>query len=146
MPNIDDYYSDGGGTFLKAADLNKKRVNVTIAGASLADLQDGQKVVLEFEGTDKTLPLNKTNARMIKDILGTGDTDKWIKTTISLRPDKTQLQDGRPVDCIRVDYELPAQKHADSLGAQVLAGQPGAAQPAAAAAASGTVAADDIPF
>lgn len=125
--NVDDNYS-GNGSFLKAVDLQKRRANLTISSAKLETLQDGNKIVLDFENTDKRLVLNKTNANMICDLLGSRDAEQWIGSTITLRPDKTQLQDGRTVDCIRVDFELPAQTHQNSLGARMVAQNPALGQ------------------
>ena len=131
--NIDQTYQ-GGGDFLKADDLKKRRVNLTVAAAKLEELKDGSKIVLDFEGTEKRLVLNKTNARMCAELLNDRNAGNWIGSTITLRPDKTQLQDGRTVDCIRVDLELPTQIHADSVGSRAitvdpLAGQAATAQP-----------------
>jgi len=128
--NIDETYA-GGGDFIKAADLQGRRANVTIKGARLEDLQDGKKIVLDFVETPKRLVLNKTNANMICDLLKNRDAEQWFGSTISLRPDKTQLQDGRTVDCIRVDFELPPQTNSNGLGARVVAANPAFGQNAA---------------
>ena len=137
--NINDTYQ-GGGDFLKAVDLNKRRVNLTIAGAELKTMKNGEnKIVLHFENTEKLLVLNKTNARMIADLLNNDDASRWTGSAITLRPDKTQLQDGRTVDCIRVDIELPAQTNQNSLGARAIAGNPAIAQTPAQAVGAATV-------
>lgn len=107
MAKANDIY--GGGDFLKAADLQGKRHPVTIESWEVKESQFGKQIVLSFVGKDKKFSLNKTNARMITDLLGTDDTDEWIGKTISLRPDKTQNPEGAMVDCIRVDFELPEQ-------------------------------------
>lgn len=119
--NIDDHYS-GGGNYLKAADLNGRRMTVTISVVKLETMKEGdKKLVLSFEESEKTFTLNKTNAQMIANLLQERDAGKWIGTTISLRPDKTQDPTGKIVDCIRVDFELPPQKYPQSLGGRVAA-------------------------
>lgn len=133
--NINDTYT-ASGIFLKADDLQKRRANLVIKGAKLETLQDGNKIVLDFENTDKRLVLNKTNANMICDLLGSRDAEQWTGSAITLRPDKTQLQDGRTVDCIRVDFELPAQPNANSLGGRAMAANPGLGQTPAQTAAA----------
>ena len=124
----------GGGNYLKAADLQGKRHTVVIDTWEVAESQFGKQIVLGFEGKDKKFSLNKTNARMITNLLGTDDTDEWVGKAITLRPDKTQNPDGAMVDCIRVDFELPEQP-ARGMGAH------------AAASFSGLSGSDDdIPF
>jgi hypothetical protein len=116
--NIDEVYT-GGGAFLKAADLNMRRANLTIKGARLEQMKDQQnKIVLDFVETEKTLVLNRINSNMIADLLGNRDAGAWAGSVITLRPDKTQDPKGNTVDCIRVDFELPPQSNPNSLGAQ----------------------------
>lgn len=119
--NIDEHYA-GGGNYFKAADLNNRRAALTISVVSLDTNQEGQKKInLAFEETEKTLTLNKTNAQMIANLVHERDGAKWIGTTISIRPDRGQRPDGTPVDVIRVDFELPAQKYPQSLGGRLMA-------------------------
>lgn len=133
--NIDEHYP-AGGNYFKAADLNNRRLAVTISVVSLDTNKEGErKINLAFEETEKTLTLNKTNAQMIANLVGERDAGKWIGTTVSLRPDKGQRPDGTPVDVIRVDFELPSQKYPQSLGGRAMSAggyalQPTAQQPA----------------
>jgi len=110
MANINDIY--GGGDFLKAADLQNRRHAVTIQSWDMQDSFGSKQIVLTFVDKDKKFSLNKTNARMISQLLRTDDPDEWVGKTISLRPDKTQNPEGALVDCIRVDFELPEQAQA----------------------------------
>lgn len=132
--NIDETYS-GGGSFLKASDLQMRRANVTIKGARLETMKDNQsKIVLDFVESEKCLVLNRTNANMIADLLGNRDASQWTGSTISLRPDKTTDPKGNTVDCIRVDFELPPQTNPNSLGARQIAANPAFGQTPAQAA------------
>lgn len=90
-------------TYLKAADLQGRRVSVTIAGVRMEDIGGEHKPILSFVGKDKGLVLNKTNANMIAEITGSEETDEWEGQAIVLYPTKTDFQ-GKRVDAIRVDY------------------------------------------
>ena len=91
------------GNFLKAADLQGKRVTVTIAKVVLEDIGDETKPVLHFVGKEKGLVLNKTNANMIAEITGTDEMDDWAGAAIVLYPTKVDFQ-GKRVDATRIDY------------------------------------------
>ena len=90
------------GNYIKAADLNHKKVHVVISECKLEDIGGDQKPVLYFEGKERGLVLNKTNANMIAEILGTDEMDDWSGQRIMLYPSKTDFQ-GKRVDCIRVE-------------------------------------------
>lgn len=94
-------------TYLKAADLQGRRVSVTMANVHMEDIGGEQKPILSFVGKEKGLVLNKTNANMIAEITGSEETDEWEGQTIVLYPTKTDFQ-GKRVDAIRVDYPAPA--------------------------------------
>ncbi len=114
--------------YLKAADLQGRRVKVVISGLSHEEIGDGVKAVLHFAGKDKGLVLNKTNANMIAEVLGSDETDDWQGATITLFPTKVEYQ-GKRVDAIRVD---------DSQGATVRVPKVIQADP--------TITDEDIPF
>lgn len=107
MPKISDIYSSNAN-FLRCEDLQKKRVSVTIEDVTVEKIGDDKKLVLSFEGKEKKLALNKTNARMLEDLTGSDDSESWIGYRITLRPDMTDYQ-GKRVPCIRIDSELPTQ-------------------------------------
>lgn len=90
-------------TFLKAADLQGRRVTVQIDRVTIEDLGDGEKKpVLHFIGKDRGLVLNKTNAARIEEFTGTDETDEWHGASIVLFVDRVDFQ-GKRVDAIRVD-------------------------------------------
>ena len=89
--------------YLKAADLQGRRVGVTIEKVVMEDIGGDQKPVVRFRGKDRGIVLNKTNAAMIAEITGTEETDEWKGAAVVLYPTKTDFQ-GKRVDCIRVDY------------------------------------------
>jgi len=88
--------------YLKAADLQGKRLTVTIAVVAMETIGSDRRAVVYFQEIEKGLVLNKTNANMIKEITGSGETGNWIGTKIVLYPTRVDFQ-GRRVDSIRVD-------------------------------------------
>ncbi len=97
------------GRFLKALDLQGRTVNVTIADHQLEDVGGNGKAehrpVLSFEGKDRGLVLNKTNASVLAEAFG-DDGKGWIGQSIELFPTTTPFQ-GKVVDCIRI--RIPTQ-------------------------------------
>ena len=89
--------------FLKAADLQGKRVTVTIDKVVMEDIGGEPKPIVKFQGKDRGVVLNRTNSNMISEIAGTEETDDWKGVKVVLYPTKTDFQ-GKRVDCIRVDY------------------------------------------
>lgn len=94
------------GNFIKAGDLQGRRVVVTIDRVSMEDMGSEKKPVMWFAGRDRGLVLNKTNANAISDYLGTDEMDDWHGHRVVLYPSKTDFQ-GKRVDCIRVDKAPP---------------------------------------
>lgn len=90
-------------TYLKAADLQGRRVSVTIDKVVMEDIGGEHKPVVKFHGKDRGIVLNKTNAAMISEIANSDETDDWKGVKVVLYPTKTDFQ-GKRVDCIRVDY------------------------------------------
>lgn len=127
-----------GGDYLKAEDLQGKARMLTIASAEAREFDDDNgkklKVVLGFQGTDRQLVLNVTNANMIAETYGT-ETNDWKGKAIELRPTRVQFG-SKMVDAIRVFP--PAQ--AQGTPAQAFQAPPPVQQQAAVALD------DDLPF
>lgn len=94
--------------YLKAADLNGRRALVTISHVKMEDIGDDHKPVLYFQGKEKGMVLNRTNANMITELTGEEETDKWSGKAIVLFSTKVDFQ-GRRVDAIRVDRPAAGQ-------------------------------------
>lgn len=90
------------GNYLKAADLQGRRVQVVIEKVEMEDIGGDNKPVVHFQGKDRGLVLNKTNANAIWGLTGSDDTEDWAGVAITLFPSKTDFQ-GKRVDCIRID-------------------------------------------
>lgn len=84
-----------GSKYLGAIDLKGQRPRRTIGKVEVADLNqtDGstkRKYVLYFEGEDKSLVVNKTNAKKLEAAFGK-DRNKWVGTRVELYAEMTGL-------------------------------------------------------
>ena len=92
--------------FVRVADLQNRRVTVTIERVTIEDMGDGDtKPVAYFIGSQRGLALNKTNAFEIAMAFGE-ETDHWAGKQIELFPASTMYQ-GRNTPCIRVRAIYP---------------------------------------
>jgi hypothetical protein len=78
----------------------KKATQFVIKDIKVETIRDKKKLVLSFEGTDKKLALNSTNARHLEEAHGS-DYKKWTKTTITLAAVPTTFN-GEQVKGLRV--------------------------------------------
>jgi hypothetical protein len=95
MISFDDMY---GNKYLSAADLGNGTVRVKIGKVEPQDLrqQDGstqKKYVLFFNGRDKAMVLNKTNAMTLATAFGKNP-DHWLGQLIEIYSEMTGL--GKP--------------------------------------------------
>jgi hypothetical protein len=108
MVDVNKYY-ESKSTTLKASDLPAgKEIPVTIAGTGEAEFEENgnktKKLVLKFQGKEKGLALNKTNATTIAAAYGP-DSDLWSGKKIFLFSTKVDFG-GQMVDAIRVRAQL----------------------------------------
>ncbi len=102
MANYDEVYGSGG-KHLKAEDLKGRTHKLTIKDVEIAEFKEGKKLVLNFNGKEKGLVLNKTNAKIVAKYYGQ-DYDKWGGNEIEIFPTETEFN-GQLVPCIRVRVE-----------------------------------------
>jgi len=108
---------------LKAEDLGNQFYTLTINSADVREFENGdRKIVLQFLETEKTLPLNVTNARAIADMYGQ-DTDQWVRRQIMLFSMMVSFQD-KMVPGIRIRAPQQPQGFTSGLPAQQPQGQP----------------------
>ena len=88
------------GDSLKAADLQGKEPTVVVSHVQMKEFDDGNKLVLSFEGKKKTLVCNKTNANRIAFMYG-NETNAWIGKPITLYEEMVDFQ-GKLTPAIRV--------------------------------------------
>lgn len=122
MTTVSDIYGSSEGKNLKASDLNKRSVKVTIDGWEVVEFdekgRDGnpykaKKIILSFVGKKKGLVVNKTNAQAIEYAFGPSP-DDWRGKEIELYPTMVPFGDDM-VEAIRVrptieqatDEEIP---------------------------------------
>lgn len=93
--------------FLKAGDLQGHDVDVIMDRVELKEVgkDKEQKPVLYFQGKQKGLVLNKTNANSVAKNYGP-DASKWRGQKITLFPAWTDFG-GDTVECIRIRPQLP---------------------------------------
>lgn len=97
--------------YLYAYDLEGKDVTVvieSIKGGTLVGTggKSNKKPVLKFRGKDKVLAANITNCRIIAQLYGGFDSEKWVGKSIVLYPTTTTFG-SQTVDCIRVRPHIP---------------------------------------
>ncbi len=95
---------------LFAYDLQGKDFTVKIAKVVAGTLvanggKKTKKPIVYFDGAEKGLALNSTNAKVIAGFYS-NDTDKWIGKSITLYPTTTEMN-GETVECIRVRNVQP---------------------------------------
>ena len=95
------------GEFLKAADLQGRQAAVVIDRVEMQKVGDDHKPVAYFQGKDRGLVLNKTNANIIADMYGS-ETNQWVGQRIVLYSARVEYQ-GKLVDAIRVQHPSAAQ-------------------------------------
>lgn len=106
---LNDIY-ESNSQWLKADDIKGHKPIVVIETAEVVESDYGQgpkkQIVLTFEGKEKKLGLNFTNAARIAELTGTEDYGNWVGTAIKLYVEKVKFQD-KMVDAIRIFPELP---------------------------------------
>ena len=88
------------GEYLTAADLQGQEHAVVIAGVEMKKFDDGNKLMISFQGRKKNLVANKTNSNRIAMMYG-DDTDGWIGKEVLLYVDWVDYQ-GKTVEAIRI--------------------------------------------
>ena len=86
--------------YLKAADLQGRVVVVTIDRCEMEDIGDERKPILFFQGKQKGMVLNKTNANNVAVLYG-DDTDEWTGQPVELFEAMVDFQ-GKTVPAIRI--------------------------------------------
>ena len=117
--------------YLKASDLQGRNVTVKMGRVEQEKIGDDMKLILYFQGKEKGVVLNKTNATNISDAYGP-DTDEWTGRKVVLYTAFVDFQ-GRSVESIRIrkprDADLihsgPAEQKKAVVPPQFDQGDPG---------------------
>lgn len=109
--NVNDVFA---GNYLKVEMLKGRAATLTINKAELAKFDEGNKIAIGFQETEKELVLNKTNAYAVAMMYGE-ETGGWMGKKIEIFPDTTLYQ-GKMTPCIRVraPQGMPAAQPAQS--------------------------------
>lgn len=109
------------GRFLKAGELQGKKVTLTMVDIDTEELADDEgkkkvKGIIAFKETPKQIPLNKTNGLCIRAMFGRKLSD-WSEKRITLFADKWNGEDciriwGSPdiTENMEVEIKLPRRK------------------------------------
>jgi hypothetical protein len=130
--NIDQAFPS---QYLKASDLAGNQPIVTIERVEFEPVgqKKEMKPILYFAGKDKGMVLNKTNAKNIANLVGSGETDEWVGFRIKLYSANVEFQ-GESVESIRVKAAGPQSSNGNSA---VVAPPPAVKAP---------ISDEDIPF
>lgn len=125
--------------YLYAYDLQGRDVTVKIVKVSGGTLvgqggKSNKKPILFFEGKEKGLAINITNARTIASMYGSFDSDKWIGKWVTLYPTTTTFG-SQTVDCIRIRPEIPSRNGGGMQGGGARSSGGGRSAPVPAPAA-----------
>jgi len=88
------------GDYLKASDLQGRDATVVIAEVKVKEFDDGNKLLISFQGAKKSLVANKTNSNRIAMLYG-DETADWIGKEVTLYVDIVDFQ-GKPTEAIRI--------------------------------------------
>lgn len=102
--NIYDQFSSN---YLKAADLQGRRIRVKVERLGQETVGQEGKWVMYFERAKKPLILNRTNAMTIAEVWGP-ETDNWVGGELELFSMKVPFQ-GKLTDALRVN-PLPSRQ------------------------------------
>jgi len=95
--------------YLKASDLQGRNISVTISNVEKEDIGKGEeKLIIYFQGKQKGMVLNKTNANNIAAIYGP-ETDDWIGQPIVIFEAMVDFQ-GKTVPALRVRSPQPKDR------------------------------------
>jgi hypothetical protein len=113
--NFDDLY---GSRYLSASDLHGETPRRKIGKVEVAELKekDGttkKKFVLFFAGEDKSLVLNKTNARRLAEAF-TKDPTKWVGEGVELYSETTTFGEGVRLRCLKKQQTAAAKPNLDA--------------------------------
>ena len=130
-------------SYLRAGDLQGKTYKLVMKEVIMEDIGGDHKAVLYFQGADKGVVMNKTNASAISDAYGS-DTDAWNGKEVEIFSAKVQFK-GQTVDGIRMRAVVAAVAGAVPGGKKVQRAPESTAKPSTAPV-DGSILDDAIPF
>ena len=139
--NINDLYPS---KYLKSDDLGNARITLQVATIKLEEVAENEpaKPVMFFNGKDKGMVLNKTNALLCAHCWGQ-DTDQWAGQWLDLFVEPKMFQ-GKVVNGLSVAPKLPNSDTAPAPSPQQNAAPASPQPPSEQPGPYGMI--DDIPF
>jgi len=128
--------------YLKASDLQGREVTVTIDRVVVEKLGQDDKPIMYFQGKQKGVVLNKTNATNIGSVYGS-ETTAWTGKKVTLFPAWVDFQ-GKSVQAIRIRPAFDQQAQAPQPVPQQQPTQP--QYPPQSQTGNGGLPSDQIPF
>ena len=126
--NVSEFTESSSG-LLKKEDIGNARPKVMVERVAITEFDGQRKLVLHFQGKEKGLALNKTNAQILAMTYGT-ESDNWLGQLVELWVDPYVTFGGKMVGGIKLTPKSP----------------PKSQQPAPANGAPPPPFDDDIPF
>ena len=107
--NVNDLYPS---KYVKSDDLGNQRLTLQVAAIKLEEVAENEpaKPVMYFNGKDKGMVLNKTNALLCSHVWG-GETDQWTGQWLDLFVEPKMFQ-GKVVNGLSVAPKLPNSQSA----------------------------------
>ena len=105
MSDIDDFDDLYGSKYFSASDLKDSEPRLKVGKVEVAELREKngttkRKYIMLFEGVEKGLVINKTNARKLADAYGK-QSSKWIGQIVQLYSEDTSFGKGVRVRPLR---------------------------------------------
>jgi hypothetical protein len=101
--DTEQFYSGGGGKYLKGADIKGLEWEVTIKEAfEDQDFNGKPTVAITFNEIDKQLTLNKSNWRMVVENMGSTESNDWIGKKLTLFGTRDLNPQGVMCDVVRI--------------------------------------------
>jgi len=103
--DAEQYYTSKGGKYLKGADIADQEWEVTVSEAipeSGFKPGDPERIALSFDEIEQKLTLNKGNYLMVKENMGSTDTEEWIGKKLVLYGTRDLNPQGEMVDVVRI--------------------------------------------
>jgi hypothetical protein len=103
--DAEQFYASKGGKYLKGADIAGQEWEVTVSEAAPeAGFKPGdpERIAISFNEIEQKLTLNKGNYLMVKENMGTSDTEEWIGKKLVLFGTRDLNPQGEMVDVVRI--------------------------------------------
>jgi len=102
MMDADQFYTSKGGKYLKGDDIEGQEWELTISGIERGGQDDFYPIYLRFHEIEQLFGLNKGNYALVKENVGTPETDKWMGKKIVLYGTRGQNKEGTMMNVVRV--------------------------------------------